>query len=519
MALNRFMHPRNHYRNNKPDFSQLALKYPEFADHSTQDLNGKVCLDFKKANSVRILTQTLLKEDFDLNVELPDDRLTPTLSSRLNYIHWIEDIFGDSYKELRGIDIGTGASCIYPILGCKINNWSFLATDVNEKNLEYANKNVKGNNMQTKIQVVKVEEGTCIPQFVLSSDQSYDFVMCNPPFFADHMEAQAITTTRKVDRPDPPSMSTAEDCESIVPGGEAQFIKQMIQDSFQLKEKIRVFTSMVGKKINVSVIKEELKRRQISNFSTTEFCQGKTMRWGIAWTFDTTIKFPKSYFEKKKKANSKLIYEIPLDNGMVIYDIQNMTAYIISQLQELKVEYKEGKRTNINSCVTMTARENSWSNQRRKRRLEKHGLNKDIEEKKNKTPEKSSSVNSVTVHEINGSLSDNKAIADIDGDNKMKIVEETVMENKNINSANISSYEVPVELKTNKTPSTSTESVVKTKSGSMDDTKKNHLVKCRIILKKMDDRITLEIVDLDGDKRELCNQILQYFKNKLKSQT
>ena len=31
---------------------------------------------------------------------------------------------------------------------------------------------------------------------------------------------------------------------------------------------------------------------QITNIGTTEFCQGKTMRWGLAWTFDPSITFP-----------------------------------------------------------------------------------------------------------------------------------------------------------------------------------------------------------------------------------
>lgn len=31
---------------------------------------------------------------------------------------------------------------------------------------------------------------------------------------------------------------------------------------------------------------------QITNIGSSEFCQGNTMRWGIAWTFDESIKFP-----------------------------------------------------------------------------------------------------------------------------------------------------------------------------------------------------------------------------------
>ena len=42
MALNKFMHPRNHYKEKKPDFKALAVKYPEFRKYATQDIKGAV---------------------------------------------------------------------------------------------------------------------------------------------------------------------------------------------------------------------------------------------------------------------------------------------------------------------------------------------------------------------------------------------------------------------------------------------------------------------------------------------
>ncbi len=42
MALNKFMHPRNPYKEKKPDFKTLAVKYEEFRKHATQDLKGAV---------------------------------------------------------------------------------------------------------------------------------------------------------------------------------------------------------------------------------------------------------------------------------------------------------------------------------------------------------------------------------------------------------------------------------------------------------------------------------------------
>ena len=105
MALNKYMHPRNPYKTQKPNFKQLAIKYPEFREKVTQNISGKVILDFKDPEALRALTVALLKNDFDLTVSLPVDRLIPTVPQRLNYILWLEDIF-DQAKDLRGIDIG-----------------------------------------------------------------------------------------------------------------------------------------------------------------------------------------------------------------------------------------------------------------------------------------------------------------------------------------------------------------------------------------------------------------------------
>lgn len=63
-------------------------------------------MNFKEPEAVRALTCTLLKEDFGLTIQIPLERLIPTVPLRLNYIHWVEDLI-DGQKQLRrGIDIG-----------------------------------------------------------------------------------------------------------------------------------------------------------------------------------------------------------------------------------------------------------------------------------------------------------------------------------------------------------------------------------------------------------------------------
>ena len=43
VALNILMHPRNPYRDKRPDFKALAEKYETFREHVTSDSKGKVC--------------------------------------------------------------------------------------------------------------------------------------------------------------------------------------------------------------------------------------------------------------------------------------------------------------------------------------------------------------------------------------------------------------------------------------------------------------------------------------------
>lgn len=118
-----------------------------------QDVTGKITVDFKDVAALRSLTCTLLKKDFGLEVELPLNKLIPTVPLRLNYILWIEDLLSISGGTdcIKGIDIGTGASCIYPLLAAKLHGWSMLATEVDRDSVTLAKGNVERNSLQSFI--------------------------------------------------------------------------------------------------------------------------------------------------------------------------------------------------------------------------------------------------------------------------------------------------------------------------------------------------------------------------------
>ncbi|KAH8809134.1 hypothetical protein F5884DRAFT_858636 [Xylogone sp. PMI_703] len=272
------------------DFEALATRDPDFAQ--VLKSNGQV--DFSNPASVQQLTKSLLKRDFELKIELPDDRLCPPVPNRLNYIYWIQDLLdttSDSFSELydpqrvvRGIDIGTGASCIYPLIGCSQRpKWEFIGTDIDEKSLQYAKQNVEANQLQTRIKLLQTRPNdSLIPLDKLGFDQ-LDFTMCNPPFYESTQEMLASAESKQ--RP-PFSACTGSETEMVTPGGEVAFVSRKIDESLILQNRVQWYTSMVGKLSSISVLIKKLRDNNINNYAVTEFVQGnKTRRWAIGWSF------------------------------------------------------------------------------------------------------------------------------------------------------------------------------------------------------------------------------------------
>lgn len=101
---------------------------------------------------------------------------------------------------------------------------------------------------------------------LLDDKTEFTALMCNPPFF----EVRDEKSSRS-------SSNTSTQVESIFDGGEECFVTKLIEESFSNKDRIKLFTVMLGRKISLKNLKKKLrfyKEDNLLNFIETEFCQG-----------------------------------------------------------------------------------------------------------------------------------------------------------------------------------------------------------------------------------------------------
>ncbi|XP_051535930.1 RNA N6-adenosine-methyltransferase mettl16 [Myxocyprinus asiaticus] len=513
MALNKSMHPRNRYKDKPPDFVYLASKYPEFQKHVQTTLTGRVTLNFKDPEAVRALTCTLLKEDFGLTIEIPLERLIPTVPLRLNYIHWVEDLIGGQGNPRRGIDIGTGASCIYPLLGASMNGWFFLATEVDDICFNYAKKNVEQNHLAELIKVVKVPQKTLLMDALKDESIVYDFCMCNPPFFANQLEAKGVNS-RNSRRPPPSSINTGGVTEIMAEGGELEFVKRIIHDSLQLKKRLRWYSCMLGKKCSLAPLKDELRKQGVPKVTHTEFCQGRTMRWALAWSFYDDVPVPSPPCKKRKleKVRKPLTF-IVLRPTVVELQVQapsigctdtspteSVFSWLEKILTDLKVLHKRVLCGEAELGLFLTAVENTWIHTRQKRREQGRQLRELPRAPPSSacnTDTSSPSVLSTNAPATEGSTNP----PDSNGKEKEK---QQIPEKD---------ADVPMESPTSQVPTEEKEAAVS--SPQNPETVQNFLFKCLVNVKAEESDVVVEMHWVEGQNKDLMNQLCTCLKNSL----
>ncbi|KAI8903437.1 hypothetical protein DFJ77DRAFT_444257 [Powellomyces hirtus] len=285
------MHERNPY-SDRPDFVQLAAQYEHLRPHVRTNRAGWPGIDFRDPKALRELTCALLWVGFGLRLEIPLDSLCPPVPNRLDYVLTIEDLLEEtgpagSASPIHGIDIGTGASCIYPLLACRKNEtWKMLALDIDPRSISYATANIALNKMHDRVKVVMNETEALFPHQLLDdfSKERYGFSMCNPPFYES---ASQMALARSTKAAAPRAICTGSAAEMITAGGEAAFILHMLAESSQphMRDRVGWYTSLVGRKDDIAVIENALRELDGVRWVVRTLRQAKTVRWVVAWTF------------------------------------------------------------------------------------------------------------------------------------------------------------------------------------------------------------------------------------------
>ncbi|EGZ25468.1 hypothetical protein PHYSODRAFT_486208 [Phytophthora sojae] len=360
--LGALAHDRNRYKDNPPDFYALGQQYPEFRQYlrNVDEVKCRASLAWDDPFAARELTKTLLLHDFGLEWEIPINRLCPPLPNRLNYLHWVEDLlsqadcksflghqrqnagvdkqgFETEEAVVSGIDVGTGANCIYALLGATMNKWKFIATEIDSESYECAKENVARNHLEETISVKRTRTNKLLMEPLQDEplERKFHFVMCNPPFFDNMNEADT--------NPDASCMGSAN--EMVFPGGEVAFIGNMIEESVALQTRVLWFTSMIGRKSSLRKLLALLRDKHVQRTRTTEFFQGRTKRWGIAWTFFSDVVDDPSakILGKRKEAHRRqeLCFRVPVqsEEGIGCASFEDV-AQRIREFVETKEELK-----------------------------------------------------------------------------------------------------------------------------------------------------------------------------------
>ena len=294
------LHPRNIHRS-RYDFELLISNCPELKAFISINKYGIETIDFSNPLAVKTLNKALLQTYYEIqNWDIPKNYLCPPIPGRADYIHYIADLLAETNNgqipegnSVMGLDIGTGANLIYPILGNSIYNWSFVATDIYKTSIENCSKIIEANpKLIDTISLQQQTESRFIFKNIIIPEDRFTFTMCNPPFHASAEEANK-STSRKVSNLNPKEKKNTnpvlnfggQNAELWCNGGEIGFVTQMIYESVKYASQVLWFTTLVSKKENLSSIYKTLKKVNAVSVKTIEMSQGQKNSRIVAWSF------------------------------------------------------------------------------------------------------------------------------------------------------------------------------------------------------------------------------------------
>ena len=288
-AIRQGLHPRNLHRG-RYDFDKLVAASPELAAFVAPNAYGSVPVDFSDPAAVRALNRALLIDCYGIaGWDIPANYLCPPIPGRADYLHHAADLLADSIAtgdKVRALDIGTGANCIYPLIGHSVYGWQFVASDIDAAALKNAQRILDANpGFCDAIELRLQPARQSIFEGIVRSGESFDLTLCNPPFHASQRDADA-GTRRKWSNLGITNKAAlnfgGQGAELWCPGGEEAFLCRMIDESRKVDS--RWFTSLVSKSATLPALYRALQKAG-ARHRTIPMSQGQKQSRLIAWRF------------------------------------------------------------------------------------------------------------------------------------------------------------------------------------------------------------------------------------------
>lgn len=292
------LHSRNKNRE-RYDLNALENSFPELKKYIAVNKFGVETIEFSNPRAVKLLNQSILNHYYGIQYwEFPDENLCPPVPGRADYLHHMADLLGskNSFTIPTGdtitcLDIGTGASCIYPIIGVVDYGWRFIASEINPASLESAQKIAEANaSISGKVECRLQQNSNNIFQGIIRPEDTIDITICNPPFHASIDEAQS-GSRRKIRNLSGKNVETPVlnfagiTNELIYKGGEYAFIEIMIRESKQFAKNWFWFSSLVSKESNLNRIQRLLEKSNANQINIIPMGTGNKRNRIVAWTF------------------------------------------------------------------------------------------------------------------------------------------------------------------------------------------------------------------------------------------
>ena len=306
--LEKGLHPRNRFRTGY-DFEALCVAFPDLAGFVAPNAHGNTSIDYADPRAVKALNQALLVSAHGLHAwDTPDGALCPPVPGRSDHLHYLADLLasdGDRDpasaprgRDVRVLDIGMGANCIYPLIGASEYGWSFVGTEVDPQSWSWAAELVAAHPaVADRIECRLQSSAERCFEGVIKADETFALSVCNPPFFASAEEAAEGNRRKRRnlgrrnarDAGDGPPRTArnfgGQGGELWCPGGELEFVMRMISQSAARPRQCGWFTTLVSRSAHLPRLRRALQDADAVDVQELDMAHGQKRSRILAWSF------------------------------------------------------------------------------------------------------------------------------------------------------------------------------------------------------------------------------------------